>query len=635
MLLTRLEAKGFKSFGDKISLQFGKGVTAVVGPNGSGKSNVVDAIRWVLGEQSSKTLRSDKMENIIFNGTQKRKPLQMAEVSLSFTNDKQLLPTEYAEVTIARRYYRSGDSEYLLNGITCRLRDIQELFMDTGIGPDSYAIIELKMVDNLLNDTNHARRNLFEEAAGISKYKKRKKETERQLLQADADLERVEDLLHEIAGNMRQLERQAKQAKRYLEVKQQYRALRISLARKTTARQLQQQEQLQAELTELQTTRAAATAAIAKAQAALEADKLKLLEAEKLLSSRQKALNAHVEQLRQRETEKRLKNERLRLQEQRLVQLEQQLTQYEQNQQQAQQQLDALQQEQESLARRLLEEEQLHQQAQQQLAQQTEAHKLTQQQLAEHEQLVRNYQQQHYKHRNALEVAEVQLQTLQQQLTEYTAQTGEQSENKNVLDLSIASVQRQLNEQQQLVQAEEAAQEQARQQLQATEAELAEVHQQLNTLKRTKDARSNELRLTKSMVENMEGYPDAIRFLRKQPDFGKKVPLLTEIISAEAPYRLPLENYLEPWLNYYIVADEAQALKAVDLLAASAKGRASFFLLNKFAAVATEAAPTFEQAVQGLSVVSFPERYRQLVTVLLQKVYIRQAGAAAAQWLFR
>ena len=175
MRLTTLEIKGFKSFGDKVTIHFDKGVTAIVGPNGSGKSNVVDAIRWVLGEQKTRMLRSEKMENIIFNGTKNRKPANLAEVYLTFENNKGILPTEYTTVCIGRRLYRTGESEYLLNNVTCRLKDITDLFLDTGIGSDSYSIIELKMVDEILNDKNNTIKFLLEEAAGISKYKIRKK----------------------------------------------------------------------------------------------------------------------------------------------------------------------------------------------------------------------------------------------------------------------------------------------------------------------------------------------------------------------------------------------------------------------------------------------------------------------------
>ena len=243
MLLSKLEIKGFKSFGDKMVIHFDKGITGVVGPNGCGKSNVVDAIRWVLGEQKSRMLRSDKMENVIFNGTKNRKPTNLAEVSLTFENTKNLLPTEYTHVTITRRYYRSGDSEYQINGVTCRLKDITNLFLDTGINSNSYAIIELKMIDELLNDKNNSRRELFEEAAGISKFKTRKRETLRKLEDTDADLSRVEDLLFEIDKNLKSLEKQAKQAAKYFEIKADYRVASINLAKKSL-------EQLQLALAE-------------------------------------------------------------------------------------------------------------------------------------------------------------------------------------------------------------------------------------------------------------------------------------------------------------------------------------------------------------------------------------------------
>ena len=188
MRLKSLELKGFKSFANETVIHFNSDVTGVVGPNGSGKSNVVDAVRWVLGEQKSGQLRLDKMASVIFNGTKKRKEAQMAQVSLTFENTKNILPTDYANVTISRILYRSGESEYRLNGVPCRLKDITSLFLDTGIGPDSYAIIALNMVEDLLSDREHSRRRMFEQAAGVSKYKARKHETRQKLEATAADL---------------------------------------------------------------------------------------------------------------------------------------------------------------------------------------------------------------------------------------------------------------------------------------------------------------------------------------------------------------------------------------------------------------------------------------------------------------
>lgn len=214
MQLTKLEIKGFKSFGDKITINFNEGVTAIVGPNGCGKSNVVDAIRWVLGEQSTRMLRSEKMENIIFNGTKNRKAANLAEVSLTFDNNKNVLPTAFTTVTVTRKLFRNGDSEYRLNDVKCRLKDITDLFLDTGVGADSYSIIELRMIDEIINNKENSRRNLFEEASGISKYKVRKKQTLNKLRDTELDLSRVDDLMFEITKNLRSLEGQAKKSRK-------------------------------------------------------------------------------------------------------------------------------------------------------------------------------------------------------------------------------------------------------------------------------------------------------------------------------------------------------------------------------------------------------------------------------------
>lgn len=217
MYLSQLEIVGFKSFAQKINVKFNDGITAIVGPNGCGKSNIVDALRWVLGEQKSSVLRSDKMGDVIFNGTKHRRPLGMSEVSLTIENTKGILPTEYSEVTITRRLFRNGESQYLLNKTACRLRDIVDLFMDTGMGADAYSVIELKMIENILSDKAHERRHLFEEASGVTKYKLRRKEAERKLEATQTDLSRVQDIIAEVQKSVRSLQRQATKAQKYKE----------------------------------------------------------------------------------------------------------------------------------------------------------------------------------------------------------------------------------------------------------------------------------------------------------------------------------------------------------------------------------------------------------------------------------
>jgi len=228
--LSKLEIFGFKSFANKTVVNFTRGITGIVGPNGCGKTNIVDAIRWCLGEQKSSTLRSDKMENVIFNGTRNKKPMGMAEVSLTILNDKGILPTDFSEVTITRRIFRSGESEYLLNKNICRLKDITNLFMDTGMGNNAYSVIELKMIETILSNKAEERRRMFEEAAGVNKYKLRRRLSLNKLDDVKKDLTRVNDIVSEVEKNVRSLERQAKKADKYNQVQTELKEKEINLA---------------------------------------------------------------------------------------------------------------------------------------------------------------------------------------------------------------------------------------------------------------------------------------------------------------------------------------------------------------------------------------------------------------------
>lgn len=232
MRLTKLEAFGFKSFADKIAFTFEPGITAIVGPNGCGKSNVVDAFRWILGEQSAKSLRGSEMADVIFGGTENRPSSGYAEVSLFVLNDRNLLPIEYQEVCITRRLYASGESEYLINKQPCRLRDIKELFMDTGVGVDCYSVIEQGRVDTLLQSNAQERRSVFEEAAGISRYKARKKAAMSKLEKVEQNLLRLGDIIEEVQKQLRSITLQAGKARRYQEYIERLKELRIKLSLK-------------------------------------------------------------------------------------------------------------------------------------------------------------------------------------------------------------------------------------------------------------------------------------------------------------------------------------------------------------------------------------------------------------------
>ncbi|MHB1925598.1 MAG: AAA family ATPase, partial [Acidimicrobiales bacterium] len=230
MFLKALTLKGFKSFADTTTLEFEPGVMVVVGPNGSGKSNVVDAVAWVLGAQGPRTVRSGKMEDVIFAGTSSRAALGRAEVSLTIDNSSGMLPIDLAEVTITRTLFRSGDSEYAINGAPCRLLDVQELLSDTGVGRQQHVIVGQGQLDSVLNARPEDRRLIIEEAAGVLKYRRRRERSQRRLEATEANLTRLSDLLREVRRQLRPLERQAEAARRHAELADEVRALRVHVA---------------------------------------------------------------------------------------------------------------------------------------------------------------------------------------------------------------------------------------------------------------------------------------------------------------------------------------------------------------------------------------------------------------------
>ncbi len=230
MQLKRVTVCGFKSFADKVDFEFGAGVTCIVGPNGCGKSNVVDAFKWVLGEQSARSLRGRQMGDMIFNGSTTRRASSVAQVDLQFDNADRAIPFDQPEVTVSRKLYRSGESEYLINGSVARLKDIREMFMDTGIGVDAYSVIEQGRVDQLLQSSPVERRIIFEEAAGISRYKARKKEAERKLDRTNQNLLRVADVIEELEKRLRSVKLQAGKARNYMEYQGRLNELRSSFA---------------------------------------------------------------------------------------------------------------------------------------------------------------------------------------------------------------------------------------------------------------------------------------------------------------------------------------------------------------------------------------------------------------------
>ncbi|MDI6808125.1 MAG: chromosome segregation protein SMC [Candidatus Eisenbacteria bacterium] len=297
MFLKKLKVVGFKSFNKKLELEFGPGITAIVGPNGCGKSNIVDSIRWVLGEQSAKTLRGHEMEDVIFNGTVQRKPLGMADVSLTISNTRNILPVEYSEVEIGRRVFRSGESEYSLNRNTCRLKDIRDLFLDTGMGVQAYSIIERDMVESILADSGGARRFLLDEASGIMKYKVRRKEALGKLSLTEQDIIRVNDIIGELEKEVRSLRRQVGKARRYKRLEEELKRVGIALGVMKMGRLSLKEKELSQDEEKEKEKRDHLAASLLKMEADCEELRVESLKGETELRKTQFELNAREREL--------------------------------------------------------------------------------------------------------------------------------------------------------------------------------------------------------------------------------------------------------------------------------------------------------------------------------------------------
>lgn len=296
MYLKRIELVGFKSFADRTELEFGRGITAVVGPNGSGKSNISDGIRWVLGEQSARTLRGGKMEDVIFAGSATRKPVNFSEVSLTLDNSDRTLPLDFAEVTVTRRLHRNGESEYLINNQPCRLKDITELFMDTGIGKEAYSIIGQGRIEEILSTHAEDRRGVFEEAAGIVKYKNRKKEAQKKLEETDQNLVRIGDLIGELESQLEPLREQAERAGMYKSLKEELKRREIALYVHQIEGVHQAWQEANERLAGLKARAAELAAEVGRRDAALEQERAALLALEESIERLQNELVACVEE---------------------------------------------------------------------------------------------------------------------------------------------------------------------------------------------------------------------------------------------------------------------------------------------------------------------------------------------------
>lgn len=630
MILKRMEVQGFKSFPNKIELKFDQGITCVVGPNGSGKSNITDAIRWVLGEQSAKQLRGERMEDIIFGGTEKRKPLSFCEVSLTFDNENAALPVPYTEVTITRRVYRSGEGEYYINKNACRLKDIVELFRDTGIGREGYSIIGQGRVEEILSNKGEDRRAIFEEAAGITKYKARKLEAERKLVKTRENMSRLTDIVLELEGQIGPLKQQSETAKRYLTLQEELRTLEISqFVQQYQRQQTKLADQVQ-QLSEIEQQEAEAARQDAALREALEQASLETVRLEGELTRLQDDIAAQSAQARKAEGEANVLAEReghlqgeIKRIEDVIDGLGQQLA-----RNAAQAQDDNAQTNHEVLIA----------QGRQSLAQceaqaaQLGAH------IGEEEQRIEQAKNEILRGMGRLSDVKNRITQLQTMRDAYTRQLQASDGQKAQLEDQLLAL---MAEQQQA----EAQQALTRQQLVEAEQTIADAQQESARLAQDAMARAarqqrlaadvqsaqQRLNMLKQMQRDFEGYQQSVRRLledcRRDERLNKKHHgVVAELLSVPAGLEKAVETALGGAMQHIVTPNEEDARDLIAHLRQRQYGRATFLPITAIQGrrINEQERRTLGKGVVGIAseLVSFDELYRPIMENLLGRTVI-------------
>ncbi len=633
MYLSKLEIIGFKSFAQRIELSFDSGVTSIVGPNGCGKTNIVDAIRWALGEQRYSTLRSDKMEDVIFNGTKHRKPLGLAEVSLTIENTKGILPTEYSEVTITRRVFRSGESEYQLNKVPCRLKDILDLFMDTGMGSDAYSVIELKMVESILSDKTDERRRLFEEAAGVTKYKHRRKAALRKLEDVQADLVRVNDIVKEVQKTVSTLERQAKKAEQYNDVAVRLRTLEIDLLEREYAYLTGKLAPIEERLAGATQEKSAIDDQLRFREEEIERLQRELGVTEQRLADRQAAVARQSEQIRRIE-------EKILVAKERVHALENNIERYNTEKGELHRQGGALEQEGATLRQKLEHVRLDHETTAAQYARVRDEFVLAGKQADEKRSALQQLKD------DVLELAH-----------DVVHQRGEQERVKARIDNLIGRIDRSREDnalyESDITRIEEeigrlsthdrelrrrfAEAEHALGEQEATKRGLYRsidgLQKELLELDHAVEQRQSKIEFLRRMIESNEGYAEGARYLLGQARWKEKqLTTVADAIEVPGKYRKAIETALADVANLLIVDTIEDGRSAVEELKRQGRGEATFICLEWVPRIRRRRKKTAALPyVWAPDVVQCEDRYRPLVQFLLDDVVIVDAPGVAKE----
>ncbi|MEK7728256.1 MAG: chromosome segregation protein SMC [candidate division KSB1 bacterium] len=577
MYLAKLEIFGFKSFARKTAFKFHNGLTGIVGPNGCGKSNIVDALRWVLGEQKAGALRSERMENVIFNGSRSQKPLGMAEVSLTIENTRNILPIEYSEVVITRRLFRSGESQYLLNNSICRLKDIMDLFMDTGMGANAYSVIELAMVEQILNGKAEERRHIFEEAAGVGKYKARRKAAFRKLEATAADILRLNDIIVEVEKNVDSLKRQVQKAERYQNYAEELKTADMQLASFRFHTFKTELEPLLAESQTLQDRREALSSQLATEEAAIEELQVKVLELEKQLVSRQRDLNTNTERIQKKEEEVLVCQERIKAVQENRVRFGREIDDLNKRGELLAEMALTLNNRIEEARGKVEEVETALLQRQRELEPHRDTFQAKRQELrtaqaqrSTEAETILALQQERERLRTQVEYDEKRREQLLHEQQALHAQRAEFEAKRSELSLRVAQALAQLD---QLQLQSETNQETVL----AKQAQLAGVKERAAELTNDLQRHRDRITMLQKFMESYEDHPEGVKYLLREGGMSEGcMGTLGERIKVSEPHRRAVETALGDTVVALVVDQKNRAFDGISLLRQSAKGAATF-----------------------------------------------------------
>lgn len=620
MRFSKLEIKGFKSFANETVIQFNEQVTGIVGPNGSGKSNIVDAIRWVLGEQKSSELRLEKNSNVIFNGSKSKKGSPYAQVTLVFENSANILPVEYSEVAITRELYRDGDSVYKLNNTVCRLKDITSLLTDTGIGSNTYAIIGFGMVEDLLNNKDNHRRTMIEQAAGITKFKHRKRETLNKLNSTLDDLEQVQNLLTEVESNMKIFQKQARRAERFNKLKSEYKGISTQLYWLQRASTTERSDSLNMQLQQAIRQYDQMEHTISEHEAQLEIAKNHQLFEETKVSDLQKELNKIVEKQKSLETKRDMASQRMSFVNTQSESATAEITkakedidrftiaiaQLQDNIPPLEQHLQVLTVEKDSLERLRKEHMARISAIDAELAPHIAAYDQGRTDILNLEKSTAQDQGRIAALMTNSDRGQSKINDLNRDIALLRDQILERSKLRDDLAGKLESRQKTLFDQNDLLQ-------QKTQALSNLTKEKAELSLSLNTI-------IHEIKTLKSLITNLEGYPEAAKFLNTQFQEGARYSVLAEVINTPDDSRHIIEKFLGSNLSAYIVNTYQEAIHYIQLLEGAMKGRSGFFVLEGYGEVLRTR--TVEGATPLMEVIECDDIYVPLISHLFHNVYL-------------